>query len=110
VKQPVEFAAAASAARMSQDRYRLSPREAYVLRSAPIHGLVQAGEARRHGEAVLGNARTMWMTGDEHLSDVVERLLLRGFLARRRRAAPAYADLTAEGREALQARQTEAFR
>lgn len=88
---------------MSQDRYRLSPREAYVLRSAPIHGLVQAGKARRHGEAVPGNARTMWMIGDEHLSDVVERLLLRDFLARRRGAASAYADLTAEGRTAIRA-------
>ena len=110
MKRPVEFAAAASASRASQDRYRLSPREAYVLRSAPIRGVGLAGKARRHGEAVLGDARTMWMIGDEHLSDVVERLLLRGFLARRRGAAPAYADLTAEGREALQARQTEALR
>lgn len=107
MKRPVEFAAAASASRASHDCYWLSPREVYVLRSAPIRGVVQAGKARRHGEAVLGNARTMWMTGDEHLSDVVERLLLRGFLARRRRAAPAYADLTAEGRAAIQARQTE---
>ena len=59
---PVEFAAAASASR-SHDRYRLSPREAYVLRSAPIRGVVQAGKARRHGEAAASSIRTMWMVG-----------------------------------------------
>jgi hypothetical protein len=90
--------AAASAARASHDRHQLSPREAYVLRSAPIPGLTHAGRPRRHGEAVLSEPRTMWMVGDEPLSEVVERLLERGFLARRRGAGPpAYADLTAEG-------------
>ena len=109
MKRPVEFAAAANAARTSHDRYRLSPREAYVLRSAPIRSLAQAGKAQRHGEATHGS-RTMWMVGDEHLSDVVERLLERGCLARRHGTGPAYADLTAEGRAALDARRTEAFR
>ena len=47
MKQPVEFAAAANASRESHDRYRLSPREAYVLRSAPIRGVGQAVVGRR---------------------------------------------------------------
>jgi hypothetical protein len=109
MKRPVEFAAAASAAKAAHARYRLSPREGYVLRSAPIRGVVQAGKAQRHGEATHGS-RTMWMVGDEHLSDVVERLLERGCLARRHGTGPAYADLTAEGRAALDARWTEANR
>ena len=83
MKRPVEFAAAASAWLASHNHYQLSPREAFVLRSAPIRGLAQAGKARRHGEAVLSAPRAMWMVGDEPLSDVVEGLLLRGFLARR---------------------------
>ena len=79
-----------------------------MLRSAPIRSLAQAGKAQRHGEAVHGG-RTMWMVGDEPLSDVVEGLLLRGFLVRRRGVGEAYADLTAEGRAAIDA-QTEANR
>jgi hypothetical protein len=35
---------------------------------------------------------------------------MRGFLASRRGAGPAYADLTAEGQAAINARQTEANR
>ena len=77
--------AATRATQASHGRYRLSPREAYVLRSAPIRG----------------RDRTMWMVGDEDLSDVVEGLLLRGFLARRCGVGPAYADLTVEGRAAI---------
>jgi hypothetical protein len=38
----VEFEAADRAWHASRDRYRLSPREAYVLRSAPIRGLSPA--------------------------------------------------------------------
>ena len=47
----------------------------------------------------------LWFVGDENLSNVVERLLQRGFLARRGSAGPAYADLTAEGRAVLEAGQ-----
>jgi hypothetical protein len=52
----------------------------------------------------------MWMVRDEDLSNVVEGLLQRGFLARRGGAGPAYADLTAEGQAAIDARQTEPSR
>ena len=90
--------AASRATHASRDRY-LSPREAYVLRSAHVRGL------RRRTETVAGIGRTMWLVGDENLSNVVEGLLQRGFLARRRGAGPAYADLTAEGRVAIEARQ-----
>jgi hypothetical protein len=44
----------------------------------------------------------MWMVGDENLSNVVERLLQRGFLALRVGEGPIYADLTAEGRRAIE--------
>ena len=81
-----------------------------MLRSAPIRGLCQTGAGRRRGEGVKGGSRTMWMVRDENLSNVVEGLLQRGFLARRDGAGPAYADLTAEGRVAIEARQTESFR
>ena len=43
--------------------------------------------------------------GDEDLSNVVEKLLQRGFLAHRSGTGPAYADLTAEGQAALEAGQ-----
>jgi hypothetical protein len=86
----------------SHGRYGLSPREGYVLRSAPVCGL------RHRGETVAGVGRTMWLVGDENLSNVVEGLLLRGFLARRCGVGPAYADLTAEGRVAINMRQTAA--
>jgi hypothetical protein len=36
MRPPVEFEAAARAKYALHDRYRLTPREAYVLRSAPI--------------------------------------------------------------------------
>jgi hypothetical protein len=52
----------------------------------------------------------MWMVRDEDLSNVVEGLLQRGFLARRGGAGPAYADLTAEGQAAIDAWQTESSR
>jgi hypothetical protein len=101
---------ASRATHASLGRYRLSPREAYVLRSAPIRGLSQAIRGRRLGEAAKGGSRTIWMVRDEDLSNVVEGLLQRGFLARRGAGGPAYADLTAEGRVAIEARQTESFR
>ena len=104
----VEFAAAANAARASHDRYRLSPREAYVLRSVPIRGVGQAVVGRGRDEAAQRQSRTTWIVGDENLSNVVEGLLLRGFLARRRGVGPTYADLTAAGRVAIKARQTAA--
>ena len=71
--------AASRATQASHGRYRLSPREAYVLRSAPIRGLGQAERAAGAGEAVKGGSRMMWMVRDEDLSNVVEGLLLRGF-------------------------------
>jgi hypothetical protein len=52
----------------------------------------------------------MWLVGDENLSNVVEGLLQRGFLARRCGVGPVFADLTAEGRAAINARQTVVFR
>jgi hypothetical protein len=52
----------------------------------------------------------MWMVGDENLSNVVERLLQRGFLALRVGDGPIYADLTAEGRAALAAGQSTSLR
>ena len=58
-----------------------------MLRSVPIRGLGRPG-------------RTMWVVGDENLTNVVEGLLKRGFLACREDAGPAYADLTAEGQAA----------
>jgi hypothetical protein len=95
----VEFDAARHATQKSYDHYCLTPREAYVLRSAPIRGLNQ----RRRGAQ---NVRwTLWFVGDEDLSNVVEKLLQRGFLAHRSGTGPAYVELTAEGRAALQAGQ-----
>ena len=78
----VEFEAAERAWHASRDRYRLSPREAYVLRSAPIRGLSQRRSA-------AGRVWTIWMVRDEDLSLVVEGLLQRGLLARRDGAGPA---------------------
>jgi hypothetical protein len=77
--------AASRATRVSHGRYGLSPREAYVLRSAPIRGIGQAVAVRRHGAAAQGR----------------DGLLVRGFLARRCGVGPAYANLTAEGRVAI---------
>jgi hypothetical protein len=95
VKFPSEVAAS-RATQASHGHYGLSPREAYVLRSAPVCGL------RHRGETVAGVGRTMWLVGDENLGNVVEGLLLRGFLARSCGVGAAYADLTAEGRMALE--------
>jgi len=102
--------AATRATQASHGRYGLSPREGYVLRSAPIRGIGQAVAGRRRDEAAQGYGRTTWIVGDENLTNVVEGLLLRGFLARRRGVGPAFADLTAEGRAAINARQTVVFR
>ena len=109
----VRFASEVAASRATQashGRYGLSPREAYVLRSAPIRGLGPAVAGRRRDEAAQGYSRTTWIVGDENLTNVVEGLLQRGFLARRRGAGPANADLTAEGRAAINAHQTVVFR
>jgi hypothetical protein len=95
--------AASRTTQTSYGRYRLSPREAYVLRAASARPL------RRRGETDQGGSRTMWVR-DEDLSNVVEGLLQRGFFSRRGGRGPAYADLTAEGRAAIDARQTESFR
>jgi hypothetical protein len=101
----VEFEAADRAWHASRDRYRVTPREAYVLRSAPIRGLSQ----RRRGHAALGRIWTIWLVHDEDLSPVVDGLSQRGFLARRGGAGPAYAELTAEGRAAMQAYEAEVY-
>ena len=52
----------------------------------------------------------MWLVRDENLSQVVEALLARGFLALRAGAGPPCAELTAEGRAALEAGQTNLHR
>ena len=105
-----EFESAARARQAQQDRYRLHPREAYVLRSAPIHGLSQAMSRRRRGEVAGGRILTIWLVHDENLSMVVDTLLARGFLALRVGAGPPCAELTAEGRAALEAGQTNLHR
>ena len=107
MRRPIEFDAASRAMHAS-DRYRLSPRETYVLRSAPIRGLGRS--ERRRGERSTRDTWTLWFVGDENLSNVVERLLQRGLLARRVGAGPAYADLTAEGRRAIEAGQVDLLR
>ena len=89
----VEFPSAIAAARPAQesrDRHWLQPREAYVLRLAPIHGL------RRRG-------LTLRIVRDEDLSKVVDGLLRRGLLALCADAGPPCADLTTEGRAAIDA-------
>jgi hypothetical protein len=62
-------------------RYRLTPREAYALLSAPIRGH-ERSERRRRKDAT-GGSWTMWLAGDENLTAVVNGLLQRGLLARR---------------------------
>jgi hypothetical protein len=106
----IEFEAADRVRLVSHGRYRLSPREAYVLRSAPIRGLSQAMSRRRRGEATEGRIQTLWLVHDENLSMVVEMLLARGFLALRGGAGPPCAEMTAEGRAALEAGQLKPFR
>jgi hypothetical protein len=108
--RPPEFEAADRARQALRDRYRLSPREAYVLRSAPIRGLSQAISRRRHGESAHGRIQTIWLVHDEDLSPVVEGLLRRGFLVRHGGAGPAYAELTSEGRAAMDVRQIKPLR
>jgi hypothetical protein len=93
----VKFAAASRDRLESRNRYPLSSREAYVLRSAPIRGL-----SHGRGEAASGRVWMIWMVRDENLSNAVEGLLQRGLLARRVGEGPAYADLTAEGRRAIE--------
>ena len=66
----------------------------------------QASSQGRRGEGATHISWTLWFVGDENLSDVVERLLQRGFLARRAGAGPAYADLTAAGRRTIEVGQT----
>jgi hypothetical protein len=102
----VEFDAAQRARQTSYGRYRLTPRDAYVLLSAPIRGLGRPERRRRDGVT-----RASWMMMcDENLSNVVERLLQRGFLALRVGEGPIYADLTAEGRAALEAGRIKSLR
>ena len=103
--KPVEFEAADRARQASHGRYRLSPREAYVLRSAPVRGFSHAVSRRRRGEPDPGRSFTIWLVRDENLSQVVEGLLRRGFLALRGGAGAPCAELTAEGRAALEAGQ-----
>ena len=98
-----EFEAADRARRALLASHRLSPREAYVLRSAPIHGLSRTWSRRRRGEVVEHRTGAMWLVRDEDLTTVVEALLTRGFLALRDGAGRACAELTAEGRAALEA-------
>ena len=103
---PIEFEAADRARRALLASRRLSPREAYVLRSAPIDGLSQTRSRRQGGKLTDHRTGTMWLIRDENLSQVVEALLARGFLALRGGAGPACAELTAQGRAALEAGQT----
>ena len=110
MRQPVEFEVAARALHASQGRYRLRPREAYVLRSAPIRGLSQTMSHRRHGTPDQDRILTIWLVHDENLSLVVEELLARGFLALRGGAGPPSAELTAKGRAALEAGRIKPFR
>ena len=109
MRRQVEFAAASRAVQASHTRYRLTPREAYALLSAPIRGLGRPKRRRREG-VTHASWMMMWMVGDENLSNVVERLLQRGFLALRVGDGPIYADLTTEGRAALAAGQSTSLR
>src|SRR6516225_2505596 len=101
----IEFEAADRARRALLASHRLSSREAYVLRLAPIHGLSQTMSRRRRGERIESRIGTIWLVRDENLTTLVEALLARGFLALRRGAGPPCAELTAEGRAALEAGQ-----
>jgi hypothetical protein len=110
VRRPIEFEAAAPALHATHGRYRLSPREAYVLRSAPIRGLSQTMSRRRRGEVTEGHIQTLWLVHDENLSLVVDGLLARGFLVLRGGAGPPYAELTPKGRAALETGRIKLFR
>ena len=107
---PIEFEAADRARCALLASYRLSPREAYVLRSAPVRGLSQTMARRRGGKVTNHRIGTLWLVRDENLTTVVEGLLSRGFLALRSGAGPACAELTTEGRAALEAGQTNLHR
>ena len=106
----IEFEAADRARRALLASHRLSPREAYVLRLAPIHGLSQTMSRRRRGERIESRVGTLWLVRDENLTTLVEALLARGFLVLRGGAGPACAELTAAGRAALEAGQTNLHR
>jgi hypothetical protein len=107
---PIEFEAADRARRALLASHRLSPRETYVLRSAPIRGLSQTISRRQGGKVTDHRTGTLWLVRDENLTAVVEMLLARGFLTLRGGAGPACAELTAEGRVALEAGQTNLHR
>ena len=107
---PIEFEAADRARRTLLASYRLSPREAYVLRSAPVRGLSQTMARRRGGKVTDHRIGTLWLVRDENLTTLVEALLARGFLVLRGGACPACAELTAAGRAALEAGQTNLHR
>ena len=81
-----------------------------MLRSAPIRGLSQTMSHRRHGTPDQDRILTIWLVHDENLSMVVDTLLARGFLALRVGAGPPCAELTAAGRAALEAGQTNLHR
>jgi len=106
----IEFEAADRARRALLASHRLSSREAYVLRLAPIHGLSQTMSRRRRGERIESRVGTLWLVRDENLTTLVEALLARGFLVLRGGACPACAELTAAGRAALEAGQTNLHR
>jgi hypothetical protein len=80
---PIEFEAADRARLALLASHRLSPREAYVLRAAPIRGLSQTKSRRLGGEVIDHRIGTMWLVRDENLTMVVDTLLARGFLALR---------------------------
>jgi hypothetical protein len=108
MRRPVEFEAASRTVHASRGHYLLTPREAYVLQSAPVRGLSQPERRRREG--TTRGSWMMWFVGEENLSNVVEGLLQRGLLARRGGEGPVYADLTAEGRRAIDVGQIKSFR
>jgi hypothetical protein len=97
----VEFEAADRAWHASRDRYRLSPPEAYVLRSAPIRGLSQAPSRPRRGHAAFGRVWTIWLVHDEDRARGGGAVAARLARPSRRRWA-GLAELTAEGRAALE--------
>jgi hypothetical protein len=65
---PIEFEAADRARRALLASYRLSPREAYVLRSAPVRGLSQTMARRRGGKVTDHRIGTLWLVRDENLT------------------------------------------
>ena len=65
---------------------------------------------RWRGERSESRVGTLWLVRDENLTTLVEALLARGFLVLRGGACPACAELTAAGRAALEAGQTNLHR